>query len=466
MTTRNSSADTFSQDKKLTLTFAGGTGSVTGANFLLEGDGKKFLIDCGLEQGTKLADDKNWDTFPYDPSTIDILFITHAHIDHIGRIPKLVHDGFKGMIYSTIPTKDITELMLDDTANILGHSENEQLAQIYSPKILEAVFANWKTIDYHQDLAVGPFVFRYRDAGHILGSGMLEIIYNNKKIVFTGDLGNSPSPLLRDTETLANVDYLIMESVYGDRNHIARNERRARLEGTIEDNFKRKGTLIIPTFSLERSQELLFEIDQLVENDRVPQMPIFFDSPLGIRLTKVYGQFSRYFNAFARTRIGAGDDIFNFPGLKSTLLTEESKEIIKAPNPKIVIAGSGMSNGGRILHHEMHYLPNTNNTLLLTGYQSQGTLGRLIQDGAKEIHINGQVVAVRAKIVFIDGYSGHKDSDHLIEFVEQIADTLKKVFVVMGEPKSSLFLTQRLRDYLGVQAFAPNDRDVVELDCN
>ncbi len=454
----------------LKLTFAGGTGSVTGANFLLEvpeeHGGKKYLIDCGLSQGTKLADDKNWEPFPYDPSTIDVLFITHAHIDHVGRIPKLISEGFTGTIYSTTPTKDITRLMLEDTANILSHSDNEALGNIYSPAVLEKVFQNWKTVEYHDKVAIDECTFRYLDAGHILGSGMLELLYNGKKILFTGDLGNSPSPLLNDTEAISGIDYLLMESVYGDRNHVDRNERRAKLEAVIEDNFKRKGTLVIPTFSLERSQELLFEIDQLVENDRVPKMPIFFDSPLGIRLTKVYREYSKYYNAFAQNIIKAGQDIFSFPGLKSTLLTEESKEILNAPDPKIVIAGSGMSNGGRVLHHEAHYLPHEKNTLLLTGYQSQGTLGRLIQDGEKQVRINGQDIPVRASVVFIDGYSGHKDSDHLIAFVEQIADHVKQVFVAMGEPKSSMFLAQRLQDYLGVYASAPREGDVVELDCN
>lgn len=450
----------------LKLTFAGGTGSVTGANFLLEGDGKKILIDCGLSQGTKVADDKNWEPFPYDPKEIDILFITHGHIDHIGRIPKLVYEGFEGVIYSTTPTKDITELMLEDTANILSHSDNELLGKMYSQTVLGKVFKNWKTVDYHEQLTIDRLSFRYLDAGHILGSGMLELTFNGKKILFTGDLGNSPSPLLPDTEAIKGIDYMLMESVYGDRNHTDRNERRNKLEATIEDNFKKKGTLVIPTFSLERSQELLFEVDQLVENDRVPQMPIFFDSPLGIRLTKVYRQYAKYYNTFAQQLTKSGGDIFSFPGLKSTLLTEESKEIVRAPNPKIVIAGSGMSNGGRILHHEAHYLPDPNNTILLTGYQSQGTLGRLIQDGQKEVRINGQEIPVRANVVFIDGYSGHKDSDHLIEFVEQTADTVKHVFVAMGEPKSSLFLAQRLRDYLGVLATAPEEGSVVELDCN
>ncbi len=451
--------------KTVKLTFAGGTGEVTGSNFLVESEGKRFLVDCGLAQGTKLAEDKNWDPFPYDPKTIDALFITHGHVDHIGRIPKLIYEGFQGVIYSTAPTKDITELMLEDTANILAHEKNDLVKKMYSADVLEQVFKNWKTLEYHEALAFGPFSLRYLDAGHILGSGMLEVTYNNKKILFTGDLGNSPSPLLRDTEPITDIDYLIMESVYGDRNHIDRMERRNKLEATIEDNFKRKGALVIPTFSLERAQELLFEIDQLVENDRIPQMPIFFDSPLGIRLTKIYRQYSKYFNDYTQTIIASGADIFNFPGLKSTLLTEESKDIVKAPNPKIVIAGSGMSNGGRVLHHEANYLPDANNTVLLTGYQSQGTTGRAIQEGATVVHISGHDVPVRSHVVFIDGYSGHKDSDHLVEFVEQIEDYVKKVFVVMGEPKSSLFLTQRLRDYLGVYAFAPEQNDVVELEC-
>lgn len=453
-------------NKKLKITFAGGTGSVTGANFLVQGEGISFLVDCGLEQGTKMADDNNWSPFIYDPASVDALFITHAHIDHIGRIPKLIYDGFKGTIYSTIPTKDITELMLEDTAHILSKGDNEILKNIYTDKIIAQALSQWKVVDYHQEIVLGSFIFRYRDAGHVLGSGMLEMVYNNKKIVFTGDLGNSPSPLLRDTEVLKNVDYMLMESVYGDRNHMGRDQRRFRLEQVIEDNFKRKGTLIVPTFSLERSQELLFEINELVENKRIPQMPIFFDSPLGIRLTKIYRQYGQYFNDFARKQLGDGDDIFNFPGLKSTLLTEESKEIVREVNPKIVIAGSGMSNGGRILHHEANYLPDANNTLLLTGYQSQGTLGRLIQDGAKTIRINSQEIPVKAHVEFIDGYSGHKDSDHLIEFVESTADSLKAVYVAMGEPKSSLFLTQRIRDYLGVMAYAPEQGDVVELDCN
>jgi len=453
-------------EKKLTLTFCGGTGTVTGANFLLEGEGKKFLIDCGLTQNVKLADDTNWDPFPYDPKTIDILFITHSHIDHIGRIPKIIHEGFQGKIISTPATKAVAEFMLLDTVNILGRSEEHDLKNIYTEESVRKALSLWETLDYHNTLNVDHgFRFMFRDAGHILGSGMLEIVFNGKKIVFTGDLGNSPSPLLPDTEYITDADYMIMESVYGDRIHEHRSERRKLLEAAIEDNYNRGGALVIPTFSLERSQELLFEMNSLIENKRIPEMPIFFDSPLAIKLTTVYRKFEKNFNENAQKIIGSGDDIFNFPGLHITLETQDSKDILKAPNPKIIIAGSGMSNGGRIVHHERNYLPDEKNTILLTGYQSLGTLGRSIEDGAKTVRISGEDVHVRAHVAKISGYSGHKDSDALIDFVEKTANTLKKLFVVMGEPKSSLFLVQKLRDNLAVNASAPALGDKVEIVC-
>ena len=294
---------------------------------------------------------------------------------------------------------------------------------------------------------------------------MIEMIYNSKKIVFTGDLGNSPSPLLPDTEIITDADYLIMESCYGDRNHEERNLRKEKLEEVIKNNYERKGTLIIPTFSLERTQELLYEIDSLVESKILPEMPIFLDSPLAIHLTEIYPKYQKYFNITARQMIENGDKLFDFPGLKKTLETEESKAILNVRPPKIIIAGSGMSNGGRILHHEINYLPGTNNTILLTGYQSVGTLGRNISNGAKKVHIMGEEVPVRAHIALISGYSGHKDSDHLVEFVENTAKTLKKVFVVMGEPKASMFLAQKLRDNLGIKAFCPSAGETVIVEC-
>ena len=452
-------------DKKLKLTFCSGAGTVTGANFLVEGGGKKFLIDCGLIQGSDVDDELNWDDFPYNPAEIDFLFITHAHIDHIGRIPKLINDGFRGKIFSVAPTKDITLYMLEDMANLVSRDTKYDLSKIYTTENIKKAMDMWKGLSYGEKIDEGDFSFSFKDAGHILGSGMLEIIYNGKKIIFTGDLGNSPSPLLPDTEIIKDADYLIMESVYGDRDHENRNERKKKLEQIIKDNYKRKGVLIIPTFSLERTQELLYEINSLVENNIVPAMPVFLDSPLSIKLTEIYLRSDKFFNKTAQGLIKSGDNLFDFPGLTKTPETEDSKDILKVPSPKIIIAGSGMSNGGRVLHHEKNYLPDKKNILLLTGYQTMGTMGRMIQDGAKKVRIMGQDVFVRAKIVFIDGYSGHKDSSHLVEFVENTAENVKKVFVTMGEPKSSMFLAQRLNDELGVQAHAPDSGDHVFLDC-
>ncbi len=453
-------------EKTAKITFYGGAGFVTGSNFLLEADGKKILVDCGLIQGLRLADDINWDPFEYDPKSIDFLFVTHAHVDHVGRIPKLIHEGFRGKIYSTKPTKAIALPMIEDTAGLLSNNTSLHLDKIYSAENLKTAFSLWNGFDYHEKIDITPELSaRLLNAGHILGSAMIEFTYNGKKILFTGDLGNSPSPLLPDSEKITNVDYVVMESVYGDRNHESRDERRRYLEEVIEDNYKRKGTLVIPTFSLERSQELLFELNSLVENKRIPVMPIFLDSPLAIRLTEVFKQFKDYLNENAQTAMRSDKYLFDFPGLHSTLKSDESKMIANVPGPKIVIAGSGMSTGGRVVHHERHYLPYANNTILLLGYQVVGTPGRLIQEGIKTVKISGEETIVRAHVVTISGYSGHKDSDGLVNFVGDMQDSVKKVFVVMGEPKSSMFLVQKIRDNLGIDAVAPEQGTSVTLKC-
>lgn len=452
---------------KFKLTFHGGAGVVTGANFLLEGNGKRFLIDCGLQQGCfKVCDDNNRKPFPYDPTSIDAVFLTHSHIDHVGRLPKLVREGFRGAIYSTSPTKEIAREMLIDSLGVLEkEARRDNLPTIYNVDDVAETMKKWQTLKYHEDLNIGDgLVIRLRDSGHVLGSAMIEFAINNKKVVFTGDLGNSPSTLLKDCEIVSDADYLIMESVYGDRNHQKKEERVRLLEEIIERTIKAGGVLMIPAFSLERTQEMLYEINDLAENKKIPVVPIYLDSPLAIRVTGIYGKYKEYFNDEARRLTSRGDDIFSFPGLKKTLTTEESRGILSSSDPKVIIAGSGMSNGGRIIHHEKNYLPNAKNTLLLVGYQAAGTLGRLLQEGTKLVKILGEQVPVMAKVVTISGYSAHMDSDALIEFASHTKDKIKTVFAVMGEPRSALFLVQKLRDNLGINAVAPQAGESVELD--
>jgi len=453
-------------DKNPAITFYGAARTVTGSNFLLEnGDGtQKILVDCGFFQGGKIGEQKNRDPFPFDASKINTLCVTHAHIDHIGRIPKLAREGFKGVIYSTRPTKELAHAMLLDSMRVLKkEAEEDKMPPLYDEHDVERAMSLWKDIPYHQSIKEGMFTITFKEAGHVLGSAMIEFIYEGKKIVFSGDLGNSPAPLLKDTDIVNDAHYVVMEAVYGDRNHEERDERRGKLEDVIEDTIQRGGVLMIPAFSLERTQDLLFELNDLVEQGRVPKVPVFLDSPLAVKITEVYKRNEEYFNKDTRHAIRKGDDIFKFPLLTFTPGRRESEEIFNVKNPKIIIAGSGMSNGGRILIHERNYLSDPKSTLLLIGYQAVGTLGRKLEEGAKEVLIHGEKVSVRARIVVIDGYSAHKDANALFQFVQNTADTAKKIFLVHGEMKTLLFFSQRLRDYLGVSAVVPEEGERVEL---
>ena len=283
-------------------------------------------------------------------------------------------------------------------------------------------------------------------------------------MAFSGDIGNVPQPLLNPPVIPTGYDYLVMESVYGDRLHEEVKERTSLLKSHIEDTIKKRGTLIIPAFSLERTQGMLFEINNLVESGEIPPIATFLDSPLAIAVTDLYRERKKYLKDEVRAQIESGDDIFDFPKLKFTKTVAASSEIEKTKGAKIIIAGSGMSHGGRILSHEKNFLGDPNNTLLLVGYQSVGSIGRKLQDGAKQINIDGTKVKVRAKIAVIRGWSGHADRDQLVDFVAKGGEKAKQVFVAMGEERSSLFLVQRLRDYLGVNAVAPSAGEEVEIE--
>ncbi|MEA3323329.1 MAG: MBL fold metallo-hydrolase [Patescibacteria group bacterium] len=452
--------------KKSTITFYGGAGSVTGANFLFDVGSKKILIDCGLtHSGGQCYSTET--KFHYDPSEVDVLIITHAHADHIGRIPQLVRDGFSGVIYSTSATRDISSVMLDDALKILTDEADELGCEpLYDRGDINHSFSLWRTIEYHTPFILGDGVQAlFRDAGHILGSAMVECERDGRKIVFTGDLGNSPELILPDTEKIHNINYLLMESVYGDRNHEGRRARTEQLAQAIRQNHRKKGTLLIPTFALQRAQILLYEINKLVEHDQVPEMPVFFDAPLAQRVTDIFRKYQRLYNKTVQNEIARGDDIFDFPRFVSIKNVSESRSIEQTKGPKIIIASSGMSNGGRIRLHEKKLLGNKNNTVLFIGYQAFGTLGREIQEKKKgKVYIDGKYVRVRAHIKSIRGYSGHKDSDNLIAFVGDSADTLEKVFVTMGEVSSAQFLAQKLKQKYNLDTVVPRQDDIAEID--
>ena len=470
------------------ITFCGGVSSVTGANFLLEVNKnqgtRKMLIDCGMEQGSEKAKVYNASPFIFDPKDIDILLVTHAHMDHIGLIPKLIKHGFKGVIYSTPETHDLSVYMLEDALKLITEdAKHKNIDPLYEADHTRRAFELWKTIPYHKDFILfdldekngatkankDSVVSVYlKDPGHVLGASMFEIRINLnqklRKFLFTGDLGNTPNPILKDTEPIEGVDYVVMESVYGDRNHEDKATRLQKLQSNIEDIIARQGVLLIPSFSLEKTQEILSEMNNLFEDKIIPEIPVYLDSPLAAKLIPIYKKYSDDFNDETKKRKKKGDDILNFKNLHIVGSAEESKAILHSKNPKIIMAGSGMSTGGRIQHHELSYLSAHNTILLFLGFQALGTLGREIFDGAKTVKIYDHEIKVNAEIRKIDGYSGHKDSDHLQEFAATAGDSLKKVFVTMGETKSALFLVQRLRDYYDIDAVHPEQGDSVILD--
>jgi len=449
----------------LRLTFVGGAGTVTGSNFLIESDeGGKVLVDCGIEQGSDFSVDAVYGDFPYDPKTIDVLVITHAHLDHVGRAPKLVRDGFHGKVYMTSATRDLAALILGDSANILAQEARyKHRPLLYEEKDVKQFLALIEPLPYHEERTVANGISIYlRNTGHILGSASVRITgASGETLALTGDLGNSPSPLLPDWEPVTDADALVMESVYGDRLHPTGAGRVSRLRDTLKRAVHRGGTILMPAFSMERTQQMLYEISNFIDAQEIPNIPVFLDSPLAIHITEVYRNHgSEYFKPAIQDEIKREGDIFNFPFLKKTLSREESNRIQKVPGPKLIIAGSGMSHGGRIGYHEVRYLPDPKTTLIIVGYQAPGSPGRLMQEGAKNVRLNGKDVRVRGKVESLEGWSAHADRDELMCFAKQALPQAKTIFTALGEPSTERFLAQRIHDFLGGHAVVPHAGEV------
>jgi metallo-beta-lactamase family protein len=456
------------------LSFYGGAKSVTGANYLLDNGEVKILVDCGLFQGSNYAEVLNYEDFPYDASTINYVFITHSHTDHTGRLPKLYKEGFRGKIFTTKPAVDLMrETLMNNQGLIASEAFKDGHEPLFSVDDVKNTISLMKGFDYNVKIDLGAGIIAVlHDAGHILGSSIVELNWSDhskngqtSKIYFTGDLGNPPTPLLNSPFFPKDGDYVVIESAYGSRIHEDKTKRKDILEDVIEETVVKGGTVMIPSFAMERTQELLYEINQLLKNGRIPKIPIYLDSPLAIKLTEVFKKYKNQLNYKAISYFKKEGSLFKFPMLRQTMATEQSKAINNVVGPKVIIAGSGMSIGGRILHHEKKYLSDPNSAILFVGYQVKGSLGRKILSGATRVNIFGQSIPIRCKVKAIGGYSSHADQVLLLKWIKGIAngEKLKKVFVVQGEEESSQALADKVRDNFAIDAVVPNKGDQFDL---
>lgn len=447
------------------LSFLGGVREATGSNFLLETDSGNVLIDCGFFQGCHFCEGRNRQPFPFDPSSINAVIVSHAHVDHTGRLPKLVQDGFPGNIYATAPTHDFTKILLEDSARILEEEARARKEDVlYGQAEVASAMERFVSVGYREAFEPARGIkATFHDAGHILGSATTVVEAEGMTIVFSGDLGNAPTPLLADPDPPERASFVLIESVYGGRKHEERKKRRELLAQAVSDTVTKQGTLLIPVFAVERTQEILSELNALLEGGSIRNVPVFVDSPLAIHATEIYQKYPSYYNADAQHAIIAGDIPFRFPGLRYCMTKDQSKEINSVPPPKIILAGSGMFQGGRILHHVLRYLPDERSMLLMVGYQAAGSLGRRLLARPEVIEVLGERIPVRAQIQFIGGYSSHADQDALLRWLAAIKEQPEKTFVVQGEEASSLALRQEIRSQLHLDAIVPMLGDRVEL---
>mgnify|MGYP004483910285 FL=1 len=472
------------------ITFLGATKIVTGSNFLVEAAGKKFLVDCGLYQGKAELEEQNYREFDYNPAEIDFMLLTHAHIDHSGRIPKLYNDGFKGPIYAHKATCDLCQIMLPDSGHIQemeAEWKNKKRIRkgqptrgpLYTAEDALKCMEIFVPVKYDEIIQVSENIYvRFNDAGHMLGSSTIEIWAKEDgketKAVFSGDLGNNDIPLLSEPTMIDNCDYLVMESTYGSRLHV-RNDQKAELFlKIVSETIDNGGTVVIPSFAVGRTQEILYEINKIKENRHdeeflreyrtLMKVPVYVDSPLAISATQVFKENMDLFEDEVKEEMERGNNPLEFPGLKFTQTADESKALNESDEPSIIISASGMCDVGRIKHHLKHNIWNPKSTILFVGYQAPGTLGYEIVNGAKKVTIFGEEFAVNARIEYIEGYSGHADQEWLMNFVYSFYNKPKHIFLVHGEEESQEVLRNKILENTGIGVTIPEYGETYQLD--
>jgi metallo-beta-lactamase family protein len=447
-------------EHSLSLTFLGAAGTVTGSKSLLEFRQQKILIDCGLFQGLKVMRLMNWDPLPVNPASINAVILTHAHLDHVGYIPLLVKQGFKGKIYATPPTCDLARIILKDSAKL--QEEEAELANrgkytrhkparpLYTMEDAEKSLSHFVPvgIDKWTDLD-SDFRFKFSNSGHILGSAFIEVTFKDKTILFSGDLGRTNPLLLEPPKKMESCDYLVLESTYGDRNHDKRPSD-ALLSEIVNDALRKKGTLIIPTFALERAQEIMYILNSLRQNNMIPSgIPIYLDSPMGIDATEIMLNYRKWHTLSPDACNRIFNDVIKVRDFKDTL------KIIEANQPKIVIAGSGMLSGGRVLEYLKTYIEHESTTVLLVGFQAEGTRGRALLSGADKIKIHGKYYGVRAEVKEISSFSGHADQEEILNWLTNFKKRPKKIFLNHGELAASDALRKVIEEKTGMECSVP-----------
>lgn len=467
---------------QIKLKFLGAVQNVTGSRHLLEVNGTRILIDCGLYQERHLAD-RNWDKFQIPPNSIDAVLLTHAHLDHCGLLPKLVQEGFHGKVYCNHATAEIAQIVLLDAGHIQeedaaykrkrhrrqGRKSKHPIVPLYTIADAEATIPLFAPVRYLQPVKIGKNIeATFHNAGHILGASMIKLKITDgdetRTVIFSGDVGRGDRPIICDPTAFEQADYVLIESTYGDREHQQTAEIKDVLAKTINDTFKAGGNLIVPSFSVERAQDILYYLNELLIEDRIPNIMTFLDSPMAVRVTEVFKHHPELFDEEMREMISRHESPFDFQGLKMVRSTKESKAINHIRGTIMVIAGSGMCTGGRIKHHLVNNITRPESTLLFIGYQAMGTLGRRIIDGENEVRILGKEYPVRANIARIHGFSGHADRKELVSWLKNIKTPPKQVFVVHGEADVAKEFGKYASENTGFPVTVPAYEDEVILD--